>query len=68
MPPVAIPKRKLGKTGLEVTVLGMGGAPLGGLFQVARSSALTTVQLVFVLTCVPCTAILICLHSTFLFL
>ena len=31
---VAIPKRKLGKTGLEVTVLGMGGAPLGGLFQV----------------------------------
>lgn len=33
-PTVAIPKRKLGKTGLEVTVLGMGGAPLGGLFQV----------------------------------
>ena len=33
-PNVAIPKRKLGKTGLEVTVLGMGGAPLGGLFQV----------------------------------
>lgn len=32
-PTVAIPKRKLGKTGLEVTVLGMGGAPLGGLFQ-----------------------------------
>ena len=35
----AIPKRKLGNTGLEVTVLGMGGAPLGGLFQV-RGAAL----------------------------
>lgn len=35
-PSVSIPKRKLGKTGLEVTVLGCGGAPLGGLFQVCR--------------------------------
>lgn len=34
MPSSSIPKRKLGNTGLEVTVLGMGGAPLGGLFQV----------------------------------
>ena len=34
MPSSTIPKRKLGNTGLEVTVLGMGGAPLGGLFQV----------------------------------
>lgn len=35
MSPVGtIPKRQLGKTGLEVTVLGCGGAPLGGLFQV----------------------------------
>ncbi|KAL3157436.1 hypothetical protein ABBQ32_011906 [Trebouxia sp. C0010 RCD-2024] len=33
MPSAAIPKRKLGRTGLEVTVLGMGGAPLGGLFE-----------------------------------
>lgn len=40
MPSSAIPKRKLGNTGLEVTVLGMGGAPLGGLFQV-RGAALT---------------------------
>lgn len=36
-PNVTIPKRKLGKTGLEITVLGMGGAPLGGLFQVHYS-------------------------------
>ncbi|KAL3159474.1 hypothetical protein ABBQ38_009897 [Trebouxia sp. C0009 RCD-2024] len=33
MPSATIPKRKLGRTGLEVTVLGMGGAPLGGLFE-----------------------------------
>ena len=40
MPSNAIPKRKLGDTGLEVTVLGMGGAPLGGLFQV-RGAAIS---------------------------
>ena len=34
MPTSSIPMRALGNTGLEVTVLGMGGAPLGGLFQV----------------------------------
>ena len=37
MPSNIIPKRKLGSTGLTVTVLGMGGAPLGGLFQVRRA-------------------------------
>ena len=39
-PAVSIPKRKLGKTGLAVTVLGCGGAPLGGLFQVLMHSKL----------------------------
>lgn len=30
----AIPKRKLGRTGLEVTVLGFGSAPLGDIYEV----------------------------------
>lgn len=38
----ATEKRKLGKSGIEVTVLGLGGAPLGDLYEVipeARASA-----------------------------
>jgi hypothetical protein len=30
----AIPRRRLGNTGLEVSVLGFGASPLGGVFQV----------------------------------
>lgn len=29
-----MPRRALGKTGLEVSVLGFGASPLGGVFQV----------------------------------
>ena len=32
--PSAIPKRKLGRTGLEVTVLGFGSAPLGDIYEI----------------------------------
>ncbi len=32
-----MPRRPLGQTGLEVSVLGFGASPLGGVFQVARS-------------------------------
>ena len=31
-----IPRRPLGNTGLEVSVLGFGASPLGGVFQVRR--------------------------------
>lgn len=31
---IRIPTRKLGRTGLDVTVLGMGGAPLGDIYEV----------------------------------
>jgi D-threo-aldose 1-dehydrogenase len=35
MPPAAaLPKRKLGRTGLEVTALGFGSAPLGDIYEV----------------------------------
>lgn len=40
-----IPKRRLGSTDVEVTVLGLGGAPLGNLFeQIPEDDALTTVE------------------------
>ena len=29
-----IPRRPLGRTGLEVSVLGFGGSPIGGIYQV----------------------------------
>lgn len=29
-----IPKRRLGKTGLEVPIIGFGASPLGGIYQV----------------------------------
>ncbi len=32
--PLATDRRPIGKTGLEVTILGLGGAPLGDLFEV----------------------------------
>ena len=32
--PVSLPKRKLGRTGLEVTALGFGSAPLGDIYEV----------------------------------
>ena len=32
--PLATDKRPIGRTGLNVTVLGLGGAPLGDLFEV----------------------------------
>ena len=31
-----MPRRPLGQTGLEVSVLGFGASPLGGVFQVRR--------------------------------
>ena len=60
MPSNLIPKRKLGNTGLEVTVLGMGGAPLGGLFQVRGYRrpfllvCLSAVSIRLVLDCLDC--------------
>jgi len=33
-----LPRRNLGQTGLEVSVLGFGAAPLGGVFQVNQNS------------------------------
>ena len=30
-----LPRRPLGKTGLQVPVLGFGASPLGGVFQVS---------------------------------
>jgi D-threo-aldose 1-dehydrogenase len=42
---MALAKRKLGRTGLEVTVLGFGGAPLGDLFaRLDDATALATVE------------------------
>jgi hypothetical protein len=35
---MALPRRVLGNTGLEVSVLGFGASPLGGVFQVRSSS------------------------------
>lgn len=32
-----MPRRPLGKTGLDVSVLGFGASPLGGVFQVGAS-------------------------------
>ena len=32
-----MPRRPLGKTGLEVSVLGFGASPLGGVFQASGS-------------------------------
>ena len=32
--PLHIPKRQLGNTGLNVSVLGFGASPLGGVFHV----------------------------------
>ena len=32
-----IPRRPLGKTGLEVSVLSFGGSPIGGIYQVCHS-------------------------------
>ncbi len=32
--PPPLPRRSLGQTGLEVSVLGFGASPLGGVFQV----------------------------------
>ena len=29
-----LPRRKLGNTGLEVSVIGFGASPLGGVFEV----------------------------------
>lgn len=32
-----VPRRPLGKTGLDVSVLGFGASPLGGVFQVGAA-------------------------------
>jgi D-threo-aldose 1-dehydrogenase len=41
----AIPRRKLGRTGLDVTVLGLGGAPLGDFSElIPEDRARTTVE------------------------
>jgi D-threo-aldose 1-dehydrogenase len=40
-----LPTRKLGRTGLDVTVLGFGGAPLGDIYQVLDdATAIATVE------------------------
>lgn len=40
-----LPTRKLGRSGLEVTVLGFGGAPLGDIYQVLEdATAIATVE------------------------
>jgi aryl-alcohol dehydrogenase-like predicted oxidoreductase len=31
---MALPKRTLGQTGIQVSVLGFGASPLGGIFEV----------------------------------
>lgn len=42
--PAALPRRRLGKTNLEVSALGFGGAPLGDLYElVPESEAVETV-------------------------
>lgn len=33
-----MPKRPLGKTGMEVSVLGFGASPLGGIFRVSTNT------------------------------
>ena len=41
----ALPRRRIGTTGVEVTVLGLGGAPLGNLFEeIPAERALATVR------------------------
>lgn len=41
----ALPKRKLGRTGLEVTALGFGSAPLGDIYEVLDdATAIATVE------------------------
>ncbi len=45
MGPVALPKRSLGRTGLEVTALGFGSAPLGDIYEVLDdATAIATVE------------------------
>ncbi len=43
-PPAALPSRPLGRSGLDVSVLGFGGAPLGDLYQrIDEADAIDTV-------------------------
>ena len=45
MPAAALPKRTLGRTGLEVTALGFGSAPLGDIYEVLDDkTAIGTVE------------------------
>jgi D-threo-aldose 1-dehydrogenase len=42
---MSLPTRKLGRTGLEVTVMGFGGAPLGDIYEVLDdATAIATVE------------------------
>ncbi len=42
---MALPERKIGKTGLSVTALGFGGAPLGGMYSTTDDAiALATIE------------------------
>src|SRR4029079_19396402 len=42
---MALPTRKLGRTGLDVTVLGFGAAPLGDIYEVLDdATAIATVE------------------------
>jgi D-threo-aldose 1-dehydrogenase len=43
--PAALPRRRLGRTGLEVTTLGFGSAPLGDIYEVLDdATAIATVE------------------------
>lgn len=45
LPHQAIPRRKLGRTGIEVSALGFGGAPLGDIYEVLDdATAIATVE------------------------
>ena len=41
MPQAPLPKRTLGRTGLEVTALGFGSAPLGDIYEVLDDKTAT---------------------------
>ena len=39
--PAILPRRKLGRTGLDVTVMGFGSAPLGDIYEVLDDKTAT---------------------------